>query len=62
VLLVAHRPSTARLADHVVVLDGGKVAQSGTHDALGAQAGLYCDLIGSPPENAANAAPQTVNE
>ncbi len=62
VLLVAHRPSTARLADHVVVLDGGKVAQSGTHDALGAQAGLYRDLIGSPPENAANAAPQTVNE
>lgn len=47
VLLVAHRPATARLADRIVVLDGGKVAQSGTHEALIGEGGLYRELIGA---------------
>jgi ATP-binding cassette subfamily C protein CydD len=54
VLLVAHRPATARLADHIVVLDGGKVAQRGTHEALLAEHGLYRQLIGPGPDEAAS--------
>ncbi|GLU34792.1 thiol reductant ABC exporter subunit CydD [Trinickia caryophylli] len=45
VLLVAHRPATARLADTIVVLDGGRAVQSGSHDALVAHDGLYRRLI-----------------
>jgi ATP-binding cassette subfamily C protein CydD len=46
VLLVAHRLSTAQLAQHIVVLDGGRVAQSGTHAQLLAEGGLYARLAG----------------
>jgi ATP-binding cassette subfamily B protein len=40
-VIVAHRPSTIRRADHIVVLDGGRVAEEGTHDELVAAGGLY---------------------
>ena len=45
VLLVSHRVSAARLADRIVVLDAGKVAELGTHDALVERGGLYADLV-----------------
>ncbi|CAB3805629.1 ATP-binding/permease protein CydD [Paraburkholderia ultramafica] len=45
VLLIAHRPSTAKLADKVVVLEDGRAVQSGTHDQLSAEGGQYGRLI-----------------
>lgn len=45
-IVVAHRLSTVRDADEIVVLDGGRVAERGTHDALVAARGLYRELVG----------------
>jgi ATP-binding cassette subfamily B protein len=45
VLVIAHRLSTVRDADRVVVLDGGKVAESGKHDELVQKDGLYKRLV-----------------
>jgi len=47
VLLIAHRMSTAALADTIVVMEHGKVAQSGTHEQLMADEGLYRRLTGA---------------
>ena len=40
-LVIAHRLSTLAHADRVIVLDRGRVIQSGTHAQLAAQPGLY---------------------
>jgi len=45
-ILVSHRFSTVRMADLIVVLDGARVAQVGTHDALMASGGPYAELYG----------------
>jgi ATP-binding cassette subfamily B protein len=45
-ILVSHRFSTVRMADLIVVLDGARVVQVGTHDALMAQSGPYAELYG----------------
>ena len=44
-LVVAHRLSTVRDADRIVVLDGGRVAEMGDHPALMAKGGLYRRLV-----------------
>jgi ATP-binding cassette subfamily B protein len=44
-LVIAHRLSTIRNADSVIVLDNGKVVQSGTHDELCESPGLYQQLV-----------------
>jgi ATP-binding cassette subfamily B protein len=45
-ILVSHRFSTVRMADLIVVLDGARVAQVGTHDDLMAKGGPYAELYG----------------
>lgn len=43
-ILIAHRLQTARLADRIVVIDAGLVAEDGTHDALVSRGGIYARL------------------
>lgn len=43
-LVIAHRLSTVRNADLILVIDDGRVVQSGSHTALLAEGGLYADL------------------
>jgi ATP-binding cassette, subfamily B, bacterial len=42
---VSHRFSTVRMADLIVVVDGGKVHECGSHDELMARSGLYAELF-----------------
>jgi subfamily B ATP-binding cassette protein MsbA len=46
IFIVAHRLTTIRHADRIVVLDQGRVAEVGDHDTLMSSDGLYCELIG----------------
>jgi ABC-type multidrug transport system fused ATPase/permease subunit len=43
-LVIAHRLSTVRSADQILVLDGGRLVESGTHEELAAAGGLYSTL------------------
>jgi ATP-binding cassette, subfamily B, bacterial len=43
-LVIAHRLSTVREADQILVIDGGRVTERGTHDELLAAGGLYAEL------------------
>src|SRR5206468_2336292 len=59
-LLVAHRRSTLRLADRIVVVDKGRVVDSGSHAELMADSPLYRTLLAGPggrPRPEVHAAP-----
>jgi ATP-binding cassette subfamily B protein len=44
-VFVSHRFSTVKMADLIVVLSGGRVAETGSHTALMARGGLYAELF-----------------
>ncbi|MEO9970514.1 MAG: ABC transporter ATP-binding protein [Hyphomonadaceae bacterium] len=45
VIVIAHNLASVRWADRIVVIAGGRVAESGTHDELAAKGGLYAQLL-----------------
>ena len=44
-VVISHRFSTVRMADRIVVLEGGRVVEEGSHDELVARGGLYGELF-----------------
>jgi ATP-binding cassette subfamily B protein len=44
-IIIAHRVSSVKLADHILVLDEGKVVQQGSHDDLLNQPGYYAEVF-----------------
>ena len=56
-LVIAHRLATVRDADHIVVLDDGRVVEQGDHDTLLSQGGLYARLVSRQLAGVASVAP-----
>lgn len=50
VVVVAHRLSTVKHADRIVVLEGGRIAETGTHAELTTRKGRYYELVGNQLE------------
>jgi ATP-binding cassette subfamily B protein len=44
-VIISHRFSTVRMADHIIVLDNGTVVEDGTHEELLSHGGLYAELF-----------------
>ena len=44
-MLVSHRFGTVHMADQIIVMDGGRVAESGDHQQLIDRGGIYAELF-----------------
>lgn len=44
-IVISHRFSTVRRAEHICVLDGGRIVEEGTHEALVASGGRYAEMF-----------------
>lgn len=49
-LVIAHRLSTIEHADHILVIDAGRIVEEGTHESLVAAEGMYASLYRSEPK------------
>jgi len=47
IIMIAHRLKTVRNADQILVIDGGRIVQRGTHEELLGQPGVYADFVGT---------------
>ena len=43
-IIISHRVSSAKLADHILVLDDGRIVEMGNHESLMAENGVYKEL------------------
>ena len=50
-ILIAHRLSTVKAADRIVVMDKGAIIEEGDHEGLLAQAGHYANLYNTYPRH-----------
>ncbi|HTK05950.1 MAG TPA: thiol reductant ABC exporter subunit CydD, partial [Ktedonobacteraceae bacterium] len=50
-LIIAHHLHTVRTADHIILLAGGQIIATGTHEQLLAHSRAYCDLVGASERN-----------
>lgn len=65
VIVVAYRESTVKLADRIVVVDGGRIVEEGTHEDLVGRSQLYRELMSEVPddgEDVPELAPDEVTE
>ena len=46
-IIIAHRISTLQDADKIIVIDGGRIAEEGTHQQLVDKGGIYADMYHS---------------
>ena len=44
-IIISHRFSTVRKAEHIIVLDAGQIKEQGTHDELVKQNGIYKEMF-----------------
>ncbi|MBQ3885078.1 MAG: ATP-binding cassette domain-containing protein, partial [Ruminococcus sp.] len=52
IIMIAHRLKTVRNADQIVVIENGRIAQQGTHNALMQEDGIYRNFVESRREAA----------
>ena len=45
-IMISHRLASAKMADRIFVLDGGRIVEEGSHDELMQNGGLYADMYG----------------